>query len=105
MNENIFLITVFTKCESDQRFGAKLGSRRSVGFRHSFEWAEEVVKTNMCDIWEYCYDYACIEELGPELYPYHQSRKFYKYNRTINGYEEIEEPECLSGYIPIGGIG
>ena len=105
MDQNIFLITVFEKCEPDERWYADLGSTRSVGFRYSFESAEEVVKTNMCDIWEYCYDYACIEELGCELYPFYQSRKFYKYNADIDGYEEIEEPEYLKRVVPIGGIG
>ena len=31
-------------------------------------------------------------------------RKFYKYNREINGYEPIEEPECLK-HIDFCGIG
>lgn len=105
MNKNIFLITVFEKCEPDERWSANLGCTRSVGFRYSFELAEEVVKTNMCDIWEYCYDYACIEELGCELYPFCQSRKLYKYNKDINGYEEIQEPECLKHIGNVGGIG
>ena len=101
----IYLITVFDKLESDDRWGYNLGSTRSVGYRNSFELAEEVVKTNVCDIWEYCYDYACIEELGCELYPFAQRRWFYKYNREIDGYEPIEEPEYLKRYGPIGGIG
>lgn len=104
--QKIYLITVFDRCEPYSRWGYHLGDTRSVGFRYSFELAEEVVKNNMCDIWEYCYrDYACIEELGCELYPYAQERWFYKYNRDINGYEEIEEPVFLKDHGPIGGIG
>jgi hypothetical protein len=76
-----------------------------VGFRYTFEDAEEVVRNNMCDIWETCYHYACIEELGSELYPFYQRRKFYKYNRDIDGYRPIDEPECLKHIVPIGGIG
>lgn len=104
-NQPIYLITVFDKCEPDDRWGANIGGTRSVGFRYSFELAEEVVRTNMCDIWEYCYDYACIEELTCELYPYPHKRWFYKYNREINGYVNIDEPELLKHYVPIGGIG
>lgn len=105
LDQNIYLITVFDKCDPDERWGVNLGDRRSVGFRYSFELAEEVVKTNMCDIWETCYDYACIEELGCELYPFYQNRWIYKYNREINGYEEIDEPVILKGYSNIGEIG
>lgn len=104
-DQKIYLITVFDKLEPDERWEYKLGSTRSVGFRYSFELAEEVVKTNMCDIWEFCYDYACIEELGCELYPFAENRWFYKYNRDIDGYEPIEEPEFLKHCGAVGGIG
>lgn len=105
MNQNIFLITVFEKCEPNEKWYADLGCTRSVGFRYTFEDAEKIVRNNMCDIWETCYNYACIEELGTELYPFYQSRKFYKYDRDINGYKPIDEPECLKCVVPIGGIG
>ena len=102
----IFLITVFGACSPRKdKYSPYLGSRRSVGFRPTFEMAEEVVKTNMCDIWEYCYDYACIEEIGCELYPEFKKRWYYKYNDNTGGYEEIEEPECLKYYCNIGEIG
>lgn len=102
----IFMITVFSKCEpGDDCYSPKLGYRRTVGFRPTFELAEEVVKTNMCDIWEFSYDYACIEEIGCELYPEYQQRWFYKYNRDINGYEEIEKPAILENYCNIAEIG
>ena len=105
MNQNIFLITVMDKCEPHELWEYDLGCTRSVGFRYSFELAEEVVKTNMCDIWEFCYEYACIEELQPCLYPDAVKRWFYKYNERIDGYEEIDEPVFLKHHGPIGGIG
>ena len=104
MKENIFLITVFEKCEPCDRWYFNLGSTRSVGFRHTFEDAEEVVRNNMCDIWETCYNYAVIHEIGCELYPSYHMRKFYKYNRDIDGYEPIDEPECFK-HIDFCGIG
>lgn len=94
-DKTIFVVTVFEKCEADDGWGANIGCTRSPCFRYSFEEAEEVVKLNMCDIWEFCYDYAVIHEIGAELYPYPQMKKFYKYNQNIGGYEPIEEPECL----------
>lgn len=103
--QKIYLITVMDKLEHDERWGYKLGDTRSVGFRYTFELAEEVVKTNMCDIWEYCYDYACIEELACELYPDAHHRWFYKFNEEKKVYEEIEEPWFIKHHGPIGGIG
>lgn len=102
--KTIFVVTVFEKCETNESGFAKIGCSRSPCYRFTFEEAEEVVKTNMCDIWETCYDYAVITEIGPFLYPGYESRKFYKYNREINGYEHIEEPKCLK-YLEFCGIG
>ena len=103
-NKTIFVVTVFSKCEPHDILLAEIGCTRSPCFRYTFESAEEVVKTNMCDIWETCYDYAVIHEIGCELYPACRMRKFYKYNRAINGYEPIEEQECLK-HIDFCGIG
>lgn len=105
MSDTIFLITVFDKCEPDERWGYDIGYTRSVGWRPTFEMAEKAVKTNMCDIWETCYDYACIEELGYGLYPDPKETWFYKFNVETGCYEEIEEPVFLKNRGPIGGIG
>ena len=91
----IYTIMVFSKCEKDEHGWLNMGGSRVVGFRHTFELAEEVVKTNMCDIWEYSYDYALIEEVDPAIYPCSMTRWFYKFNQDIGGYERIEEPECF----------
>ena len=105
MQKTIFLITVFDKCEPDARWVYNLGSTRSVGWRPSLEMAVKTVETNMCDIWECCYDYACIEELDYGLYPFATERWFYKFNQKTGRYEEIDEPVILKGRGPIGGIG
>lgn len=106
----------FKKCERHQHHLKKIkdksqmvsiadfGGTCSPCFRYTFEDAEEVVKNNMCDIWETCYNYAVIHEIGPELYPHYHSKTYYKYNREINGYEPIEEPECLK-HMDFCGIG
>lgn len=102
--KTIFVITVFEKCEPNTKGFTDIGSSRSPCFRYTLEEAEEVVRCNMCDIWETCYDYAVIHEIGCELYPYPHMKKFYKYNREVNGYEPIKEPECLKhmGFCGIG---
>lgn len=101
----IYLITVFDKCEPDERWGYKLGCTRSVGFRWTLEDAIETVETNMCDIWEYSYDYACIEELNGALYPWAEERWFFKFDRESGRYKQIDEPVILKNRGPIGGIG
>lgn len=105
MQDYIYLITVFDKCEPDARWGYNLGDTRSVGWRPTLEMAVETVETNMCDIWECCYNYACIEELDHSLYPCANNRWFYKYNRETGRYVEIDDPVILKDRGPIGGIG
>jgi hypothetical protein len=101
----IYLITVFDKCEPNERWGYELGCRRSVGFRWTLEDAIDTVESNMCDIWEYSYDYACIEELNGALYPWADERWFFKFNTETKRYEQIDEPVILKNRGPIGGIG
>ncbi len=101
----IYLITVFSKCEPDERWGYNIGSSRTVGFRHSLEDAMETVETNICDIWERCYDYACIEEIEPYLYPIVENRWFYEYDAGKDRYEQKDIPVVLKTHCPIGGIG
>lgn len=101
----IYLITVFDKCEPDERWGYKLGDTRSVGFRWTLEDAIETVETNVCDIWEYSYDYACIEELNCALYPWADERWFFKFDKESGRYKQIDEPVILKNRGPIGGIG
>lgn len=103
-DKTIFVVTVFEKCEPNDKWFADIGCTRSPCFRYTFKDAEEVVKYNMCDIREHCYNYAVISEIGCELYPHHYMRKFYKYNKDVDGYEPIEEPECLK-HMDFCGIG
>lgn len=91
----IYLITTFTQIEPDDRFLANLGASRAVGFYYNKKDAFESVKVNSCDIWEMCYDYAVIEEVEQGMYPECYHRWFFKYNRAVDRYEEINEPECV----------
>jgi hypothetical protein len=86
----IFLITVFEKIDKDEFGFTDLGSKRTVAFRHSFKDAERIVLNNTCDIWETCYDYACIEELDTDVYPMALSKKLYKINKHKRIYEPID---------------
>lgn len=96
----IYLITTFTKLEpnAENKFFPNFGSTRAVAFYYSFFDAYTTVKYNNCDMWETCYDYAVIEELLPGMYPLGESRWFFKYNRTIDSYEPIGEPDFMKHY-------
>jgi hypothetical protein len=71
----------------------------------SFTQADGIVSSNICDLWETCYEYACIEKIGFGLYPFPRERWLYKYNQNTEQYERIDEPPFLKNYVPIGGIG
>ena len=61
MNHNVFFITTIDVADKEN----KTFTWRTPGFRYSLEDAKAVVEENMCDIFEYCYKYAVIEELSP----------------------------------------
>ena len=102
--QTIFLITTFERCEPGVD-GYIFGDKRSVGYQFSFELADAMVRTNVCDIWESCYDYACIEEYGPYMYPDCIDRWLYKYNRETGEYESILIPEWMEYVGNIGEMG
>ena len=106
MSENIFVISTFSKLEENKEInGANYGDIVTVGFRHSFEKALEVVETNMLDIHEGIYPYACIEEIPPQIYPDLASRQFFKFNSKKEGYERIEAPKFVKSAQIVCSIG
>jgi hypothetical protein len=106
-SKSVFFITTMTKCDeaSSEKHFDRFGSIRTVGYRDTLKAAQDVVKYNMCDIYEYCYNYACIEEIGPEIYPEVRNRWFYKFNRETDCYEPIDTPDYLCQYENFVGIG
>lgn len=90
---NIYIITTMSKLDLNDLGWPSLGSHGAVGYYRSFKDAEKAVTTNSCDIWETCYEYACIEEVEEGLYPSCINRWFYKYNIKDDTYEPVEPPE------------
>ena len=83
-------------------------SSRSVAWFPTFEQADKNVRANACDIYEFSYDYAVIEETPPGYYPIAHINNnniekgtvlhFYKYNKETEGYDRLEKcPDCLRG--------
>lgn len=57
----IYVITTFEKVDRNAGYWIKYGSQRTVGYYFNYEDALEVLTNNVCDLWEYCYDYAALE--------------------------------------------
>ena len=76
----------------------EFGSSTIPGYYTKKEDAFYVVKNNVCDIWETCYDYALIEKVKEGLYnpATNENRWWFKYNYKTEEYEQIEEPKGFS---------
>lgn len=73
-------------------------SPRCVGYFETFQEAENIILNNVCDIFEYYYDYVIIENIKPGLYQYDQKPSWYKWNDTNDCYELINKPEFANGF-------
>lgn len=49
----------------------------------------------MCDIFEYCYEYAVIEELEPYLYPKRKNVWWYKWDNEKEQYCPVKNNETI----------
>ena len=98
MEEKIYwFITVMEKIEPDDRYFAKTGCTRCLGFFCNKEDALGILHNNITNLWECCYDYAVLEPYyeGICVYGSMEERQFFKFDRERNGYFEIEEPDCV----------
>ena len=98
---NIYTIMTMTKLEQDEKTKfPDFGSSSIVGYYFDMDKAFGIVKENVCDINETCYDYALIEEIREGLYQSASSdcRWFFKYDKDKDCYYQIEEPEFLKHY-------
>lgn len=96
----MYFVSTFHSIKRDPRnkssFMSSISSLRTVGYFEDFNDAERIVVENVCDIWEYTYDYAMIEEIGPGLYPTIDGFWLYKWNTEAKKYERIALPEGFS---------
>ena len=85
MNHNVFFITTIDITDKENKNFYLANS----GFPLFFEDAKAVVEENICDIFEYCYKYAVIEELEPYLYPERKNVWWYKWDKEQEKYLPI----------------
>lgn len=66
------------------------------GFYSELEKVEKVLKDNLTDVWEGCYDYAVVVKIPlnyiyPQTYTKLDETNFYYYDKDLNGYIKAED--------------
>ncbi len=97
----MFFITCFSKLEKDKLGWLDMGSSRTFGFKSDFESAKTALNENICDMHEYLYLYAVVEEINEGIHPYVENRWFFKWDKEKDGFFEISEPEEFKHYCNI----
>ena len=94
----IYVIMVCSKLEAEiypsgeKANFSNYGSTRIVGFYTKFSDADRAIRKNICDVWETCYNYACIEKVSEGVYHPGTLMGWYKFNTKKEEYEPIETP-------------
>lgn len=99
--DRIYTITACTKLESDEKGWPYFGSMRVLGWYEEFSDADEALRENVLDIYEYTYNYAVIEWVEPGLYPNIIDRQFYQWDPVKKGYRPITEPKFMKHFCNI----
>lgn len=91
--QTYWFITVMEKFDIDEDFYVKTGCTRLWGFYSSKVDALQALHNNVTDMWETIYNFAILEEYYEGIGNSTGVRYFLKYDPSLNGYFEIEEPE------------
>mgnify|MGYP003313196442 CR=1 FL=1 len=73
----------------------KPASIRTPVFKHTLKEAQNFVENNYCDIFEYTYTYALIEEIKPCAYDCPIKRWWYKWDNNSCSYVQYDLPYML----------
>lgn len=98
----MYFITVMEKIEPNIQFYADFGDIRCIGYYKDLSRAYKVLRNNLTNIWEGCYNYAVIEKIEEGISGSVVYRQFFYYNNLIDGYEELEEPNCVNCLTNLG---
>ena len=92
---SMWFITVLEKIEPNEDYIALFGDRRTWGYYQEYETAIRALHENRTDMCEHLYGYAVLEKIEEGICQLCRERKWFKFNRSRQGYFEIEEPECV----------
>lgn len=97
----MFFITCFEKIGVDKLGWPDMGDTRVFGFKETLAQAEYALNNNVCDMFEYLYSYAVVEEMHPAIHPAVEGRWFFKWDNEKQGFFAMEEPEEFKHYCNI----
>ena len=93
--EGLYFITTITDCSKDNY------SSRCVGYVKDKDVAIDIVKNNVCDLFETIYHYAVIEKIEEGLYQYalDDDAIWFEFNCETEEYEMIPKPKEMENII------
>lgn len=91
----MWFITVMEYLIEDDKYIARHGDKRTWGYYEEYETAVQALHENWCDMNEGIYGIALLEKYGPGISPWCEGRQWFRYDREIQGYIEMEEPEFI----------
>ena len=97
----MWFITVLEKQEKHPLGYIDHGCLRTWGYYRDHDRALHALHENWTDMWEGCYHYAVLEEIGEGICPMPKSVQWFKYDRERNGYFEIEMPEGENPHVSL----
>ena len=97
-NPNYF-ITCFEKMKTTKNGWPDTGDTRTFGYYDNFQSAESALNENRCDMCEYLYNFAFVEEIGQGIHPDVTARWFFIFNDDKGGFFKAEEPEEIEGIV------
>lgn len=93
---NIYTVSVFENLS--KRIGID-GDIRCFGYFENYSDAEDSLTNNRTDLHEGIYNYGVIEKYESNLNPLALDRVFFKYNKELDLFIQIEEPRCMEHYV------
>lgn len=87
------IYTIFTCEKLEDSFPDNYGASCVPGWYADLDECRKAVINNRDDIWECCYDYACIEKIDEGLYNVDSWCEWYHYDIKTGKYELIKRPE------------
>ena len=73
----MYFITCFEKCGTNKGW-LDIGASRTFGYYDNLNTCIQALNQNWCDMFEYLYEYAIVEKIGPGIHPECEERWFLK---------------------------
>ena len=95
-----YFITCFEKMQTAEiGWPVLMGDTRTFGYYDNFQSAENALNENRCDMCEYLYNFALIEEIGQGIHPDVTARWFFAWDEDKGGFFMAKEPEEIEGIV------